>query len=109
MPPSRRQSFAPMSSAESFHPGAAKKRALSFAPGEAARQLAPRKSILKNSQFTFSVPFPSQQQGSSQGQSHDASGMENQPNEYMAQISDKTSRKSFGGRRVSFAEMAFFR
>ncbi|KLO20428.1 Spc7-domain-containing protein [Schizopora paradoxa] len=89
MPSQRRQSFAP-SATTSKSRGIGKKRARSFAPGEAARQLAPRKSILKSA-FAFNVP-------------KDAEGGEDTTMDFTADLTMGPGgfRKSLN-KRVSFA------
>ena len=118
MPPQRRQSFAPTSSAGANRQGIGRKRAASFVPGEAARQLAPRKSILKSTPFTFSAePNAEDAEDGAQPQTRNPfsragseMGLENTTVEYRAEVSDNTSRKSLGlSRRVSFAPLAQYR
>ena len=117
MPPQRRQSFAPTSSAGVNRQGLGRKRAASFVPGEAARQVAPRKSILKSAAFTFSAdPSPEELDGSTQSMQYrnpfsragSEVGVENTTVDYRAEVSDTTSRKSLS-RRVSFAPLAQYR
>ena len=119
----RRQSFAPSSNTiKARAPG--RKRAQSLVPGD-TRQLVPRKSILKSSTFTFTVPSqPNEQQqihrraqsvepnfGGNGAQDESDSDDEEERNsgtDYRAEVSDNTSRKSLG-RRVSFAPYAQYR
>ncbi|KAG6817627.1 hypothetical protein H0H87_006255 [Tephrocybe sp. NHM501043] len=99
-----------------------KRRPHSIVPGDrlspfakARRSLAPRKSILKT--FTNilhndnDTPDSQSQTNSSSQPAYLASSLEDTTdqtmdftNDYRAKIHDNTTRKSFGGRRVSFAE-----
>lgn len=110
MPPQRRQSLAPSSNANGARQVLGRKRAQSFVPGEATRHLVPRKSILKATPFTF-TSNPQQQNENDPPQAAEnpvETMMENTGIHYTAEISDNTTRKSFG-RRVSFAPLASFR
>lgn len=119
----RRQSFAPTSTTVKTR-GTGRKRAQSLIPGD-TRQLVPRKSILKSSTFTFTLPSqPNEPQqitrraqsvepnfgGSAlnDSDSNDEDEDINSGEDYRAEVSDTTSRKSLG-RRVSFAPYAQYR
>lgn len=113
----RRQSFATTSSSRPR--GIGKKRSHSLAPGDAQRLVragrlpqnlladafhqAPRKSILKASTNTIS-------QSSSQEINNDTSEfLADRAAEYTEDLHDNDTRKSLGGRRVSFAPLAQYR
>ncbi|THH12139.1 hypothetical protein EW145_g162 [Phellinidium pouzarii] len=129
MPPQRRQSFAPSATTSKSRQGLGRKRAQSLVPGD-SRRLAPRKSILKSTAFTFSV-LPDQEQQAQQdalqrqqssqkiafaemvnNDDDDDDDIEgegiDEGNDYRAEMSGNTSRKSLG-RRVSFAPFAQYR